>query len=164
MSLYHHVASKDDLLDGMIDVVFSEIDLPSGEGWKAAMRQRAIGFMESRTSPRAGDAAASRRRHRMPPGCRLLDRAGRARVLGPRQLHLRVRASGAQPAVRHSRPDHRTPASQAGARFPADEYPHLAELTAEHVLQPGYEYSNEFEFGLDLILDGLERTCDRTPE
>ena len=50
------------------------------------------------------------------------------------------------------------------ARFPADEYPHLAELTAEHVLQPGYEYSNEFEFGLDLILDGLERTCDRTSE
>src|ERR1700710_961523 len=43
MSLYHHVANKDDLLDGMIDVVFGEIELPSGcAAWKAAMRQRAI--------------------------------------------------------------------------------------------------------------------------
>src|SRR6516164_10369153 len=65
MSLYNHVASKGDLLDGMIDIVFSEIDLPSGGGdWKAVMRRRAIsarqvlrrhpwaiGLMESRTSP-----------------------------------------------------------------------------------------------------------------
>ena len=43
------------------------------------------------------------------------------------------------------------------AQFPRDEYPHLTELTIEHVLQPGYDYGNEFEFGLDLILDGLER-------
>src|SRR5262250_3849139 len=43
MSLYNHVASKSDLLDGMIDVVFSEIGLPPGhDGWKPAMRQRAI--------------------------------------------------------------------------------------------------------------------------
>jgi hypothetical protein len=43
------------------------------------------------------------------------------------------------------------------AEFPVDEYPHLAELTLEHVLQPGYDYGDEYEFGLDLILDGLER-------
>jgi hypothetical protein len=47
-------------------------------------------------------------------------------------------------------------------RFPADEYPHLTELTVEHVLQPGYDYGNEFEFGLDLILDGLERARNAT--
>src|SRR5262245_12466733 len=65
MSLYNHVASKSDLLDGMIDIVFSEIDLPPADvGWRTAMRQRAIsarqvlrrhrwaiGLMESRTSP-----------------------------------------------------------------------------------------------------------------
>src|SRR5438552_17069201 len=65
MSLYNHVANKDDLLDGMIDVVFGEIDLPPADGnWKDAMRRRAIsvrqalrhhpwaiGLMESRTSP-----------------------------------------------------------------------------------------------------------------
>ena len=44
------------------------------------------------------------------------------------------------------------------AQLTPDEYPHLAELTLEHVLQPGYDYGDEFEFGLDLILDGLERT------
>jgi hypothetical protein len=43
------------------------------------------------------------------------------------------------------------------ARFTPDEYPHLTELTVQHVLQPGYDYGDEFEFGLDLILDGLER-------
>ena len=65
MSLYNHVASKDELLDGMVDLVFGEIDLPAaGAPWKTAMRQRAasarqalarhrwaIGLMESRTSP-----------------------------------------------------------------------------------------------------------------
>jgi hypothetical protein len=43
------------------------------------------------------------------------------------------------------------------AQLPADEYPHLTELTIEHVLKPGYDYGDEYEFGLDLILDGLER-------
>jgi len=47
------------------------------------------------------------------------------------------------------------------AQFPADEYPHLAELTIKHVLQPGYDYGNEYEFGLDLILDGLERILEQ---
>jgi AcrR family transcriptional regulator len=69
MSLYHHVANKDDLLDGMVDLVFGEIELPSGDaGWKAAMRRRAIsarealrrhpwatGLMESRSTPGAAN-------------------------------------------------------------------------------------------------------------
>ena len=73
MSLYNHVANKDDLLDGMIDLVFSEIGLPSGgSDWKTAMRQRAIsarevlsrhrwaiGLMDSRSSP----GAATLRHH-----------------------------------------------------------------------------------------------------
>ena len=41
-------------------------------------------------------------------------------------------------------------------RFPAGDYPHLTELTIDHVLQPGYDYGDEYQFGLDLILDGLE--------
>src|SRR2546425_1130228 len=65
MALYRHVANRDDLVDGMIDVVFSEIDLPSsGADWRTAMRRRAIsvrdvlsghrwaiGMMESRAKP-----------------------------------------------------------------------------------------------------------------
>ena len=47
------------------------------------------------------------------------------------------------------------------AQFPVDDYPHLAELTIEHILKPGYDYGEEFEYGLDLILDGLERALDR---
>ena len=46
------------------------------------------------------------------------------------------------------------------ARFPADDYPHLTEAMAEHVGKPGYDYADEFEFGLDLILDGVERLRD----
>src|SRR3954463_13544583 len=43
VALYNHVANKEDLLDGMIDIVFSEIDLPSTRGsWKTAMRRRAV--------------------------------------------------------------------------------------------------------------------------
>ncbi len=40
--------------------------------------------------------------------------------------------------------------------LPVDEFPHLMELTTEHILQPGYDFGAEFEFGLDLILDGIE--------
>ena len=51
----------------------------------------------------------------------------------------------------------RSVAEQMLAHLPADAYPHLAELTVDHVLQPGYDFGDEFEFGLELILDGLER-------
>ena len=42
-------------------------------------------------------------------------------------------------------------------RVPADRYPHLRELTTEHVMQPGYDYADEFTFGLELLLESLER-------
>ena len=42
--------------------------------------------------------------------------------------------------------------------LPAEDYPHLAEMIIEHALKPGYDYAEEFNFGLDLILDGLERS------
>ena len=42
--------------------------------------------------------------------------------------------------------------------FPVDAYPHFAELAVEHALKPGCDYGDEFEYGLDVILDGLERT------
>ena len=41
--------------------------------------------------------------------------------------------------------------------FPADEYPNLAAFVTEHIMQPGYDFGDEFEYGLDVILDGLER-------
>ena len=81
MSLYHYVPNKEVLLDGMIDVVFGEIELPSTDvDWRTAMRRRAIstrevlnrhrwavGLMESRTQPGARQPPAARRRPRLPP-------------------------------------------------------------------------------------------------
>ena len=48
-------------------------------------------------------------------------------------------------------------------QFPAGEYPHLVELATEHILQPGYDFGDEFDFGLDLILDALNSRYQSTP-
>ena len=170
MSLYNHVANKEDLLDGMIDVVFAEIDLPTGRAdWRAAMRQRAIsarrvlsrhgwaiGLMESRSSP----GPATLRHHDAVIGC--LRDAGFSIELAAHAFSVLDSYIYGFALQERSLP-FPTPEQTAGlaqdilASFPADKYPHLTELTARHVLQPGYDYGDEFEFGLDLILDGLER-------
>jgi len=169
MSLYTHVANKDDLLDGMIDMVFSEIDLPSGEdGWKTAMRQRAIsvrrvlsrhrwaiGLMESRTSP----GPATLRHHDAVIGC-LRDAGFSIELAAHAYSVLDSYIYGF--ALQERGLPFNTPAESSAlahamlARLPADDYPHLAEFTLRHVLQAGYDYGNEYGFGLDLILDGLE--------
>ena len=173
MSLYNHVASKGDLLDGMIDYVFSEIGLPSAEAnWKRAMRQRAvsarqvlirhrwaIGLMESRSSP----GPATLRHHDAVIGS--LRGAGFPIALAAHAfsvLDSYIYGFALQEASLPFDAGEETAdlARMIMARFTPDEYPHLTELTVEHVLQPGYDYGNEFEFGLDLILGGLERGRD----
>ena len=173
MSLYNHVADKDDLLDGMVDVVFGEIDLPTGEdGWRAAMRQRAIsarealarhpwgiGLMESRTSP----GPATLRHHDAVLG--VLRGAGFSIELAAHAfsaLDSYIYGFALQEAsLPFDTAQEAAEVAQAILRqLPTDQYLHLAELTVEHVLQPGYDYADEFEFGLDLILDGLERARD----
>jgi AcrR family transcriptional regulator len=173
MSLYHHVANKDDILDGLVDVVFSEIDLPSGEeGWRAAMRRRAIsarealrrhpwatGLMESRPTP----GAANLRHHDAVLG--VLRGAGFPVELAAHAYSLLDSYIYGFALQEASLPFH-TPEEAAQvaqaimAEFPASEYPHLTEIAVDHVLQPGYDYGNEYLFGLDLILDGLERALD----
>ena len=173
MSLYNHVTNKDDVLDGMIDVVFSEIDLPSSEtDWKTAMRQRAIsvrevlsrhrwaiGLMESRASP----GPATLEHHDAVIGS--LRNAGFS-------IELTAHAYSAldsyiygfamqEPSMPFDTPEETAEVAQAiMAQFSTGAYPHLTELAVEHVLQPGYDYANEFEFGLDLILDGLDGVHD----
>ncbi|GGK84351.1 TetR/AcrR family transcriptional regulator [Streptomyces flaveus] len=170
MSLYTHVANKEDLLNGMIDSVFTEIDLPSDEDdWKTAMRQRAlsmrqvlsrhrwaIGLMESRASP----GPATLRHHDAVLGC--LRKAGFSVALTAHAysaLDSYIYGFALQERdLPFDTPDETAELAQAIlAQAPADQYPHLAELTTEHILSPGYDYSDEFEFGLDLILDGLQR-------
>jgi AcrR family transcriptional regulator len=171
MSLYRHVANKVDLLDGMIDVVFGEIEVPSGaDGWRTAMRQRAIsvrralsrhrwaiGLMESRSSP----GPATLRHHDTVIG--VLRGAGFSPELTAHAysvLDSYIYGFALQErSLPFDSPEETAEMAQAFlAQFPADVYPHLAELTTEHVLRPGYDYGDEFEFGLDLILDGLERS------
>jgi AcrR family transcriptional regulator len=174
MSLYNHVANKEDLLDGMIDVVFSEIEPPSAkDSWKTAMRQRAnsiravlsrhpwaIGLMESRTSP----GPATLRHHDAVIGC--LREAGfsvelAAHAFSALDSYIYGFALQERSLPFHTPEETSELAKAILEQFPADEYPHLAELTIDHVLQPGYDYGNEYEFGLDLILDGLEKNLRR---
>ena len=173
MSLYNHVANKDDLLDGMIDVVFSEIGLPSADGdWKMAMRQRAIsvrealsrhrwaiGLMESRTSP----GAATLRHHDAVIGT--LRDAGFSIELAAHAysaLDSYIYGFALQEASLPFDTGAQTAdvAQEIMAQYSPGEYPHLTELATKHVLQPGYDYGNEFAYGLDLILNGLERATD----
>jgi Tetracyclin repressor-like, C-terminal domain len=72
------------------------------------------------------------------------------------QLRLRVRAAGGEPPFTTPQETAELARSMM-AGLPADAYPHLTEVAVAHVLQPGYDFGDEFEFGLDLILDGLER-------
>jgi AcrR family transcriptional regulator len=175
MSLYNHVANKDDVLDGMVDAVFGEIELPAaGTAWRSAMRARAvsarevlsrhtwaIGLMESRTSP----GPATLRHHDAVLGT--LREAGFS-------VELAAHAFSAldsytygfalqESSLPFDTPEETGELAQAILEeLPAEKYPHLSELTVEHVLQPGYDYGNEFGFGLDLILDGLERARSPT--
>lgn len=168
MSLYNHVASKDELLDGMIDLVFAEIELPRDADWKTAMRQRAvsarrvlshhhwaIGLMESRRTP----GPATLRHHDAVIGC--LREAGFPISLVAHAYALLdsyVYGFALQEASLPFETGEQTAelAESILANLSPDQYPYLKELTAEHVLQPGYDYANEYEFGLDLILDGLD--------
>ena len=174
MSLYNHVANKDDLLDGMVDMVFGEIGLPpGGAGWKPAMRQRAISalgvlgrhpwatsLMESRTSP----GPATLEHHDAVIRC-LREDGFSIELAAHAYSAIDSHIYGFALQQRSMPMDTPEQAAAAAAYFlrqlPADRYPYLAELTVEHVLQPGYDYAEEFEFGLDLILDGLERVRDR---
>jgi AcrR family transcriptional regulator len=170
MALYYHVPSKEALIDGMIDLVFAEIEVPADGDWKAAMRGRAVsvrevlgrhrwanGLMESRSTP----GPANLRHHDAVIGC--LRRAGfPITLVAHAYAVLDSYVYGfamSDRALPFDSPEQIAELAQAIlARFPVDEYPYLAELTFEHVLKPGYDYGEEFAFGLDLVLDGLERS------
>jgi AcrR family transcriptional regulator len=168
MSVYNHVANKDDILDGIVDLVFSEIDLPSeGAEWKPAMRNRAISaheallrhpwatsLMQSRTKP----GPATLRHHDTVLGT--LRKAGFSVVMAAHAFSV-IDGYVYGFALQQINIPLQTPeqVAEVGAGILqqlAGAYPHLAEMITEHAMKPGYDYAEEFEFGLDLILDGLE--------
>lgn len=170
MAVYHHVANKDEILDGIVDVVFGEIYVPSTQGeWRSELRRRGLSarsvlrrhpwatpLMESR--PNAGPATL--RHHDAVIGT--LRAGGFSIALAAHAYALldgHLYGSALQEAGLPFDSPEMVPAIAEAflAHFPTQTYPHLAELTTKHVLAPGYDFANEFEFGLDLILDGLER-------
>ncbi len=172
MALYKHVANKEELLDGMVDIVFGEIELPPEDSdWRSAMRRRAIsthealirhtwaiGMMESRHP-----GPANLRNHDAVMGC--LRRAGFL-------FKMAIHAYSVQDAYIYGfalqemdtafeTPDSAGQAAQRRAETIGglESYPYLAEI-AEQLPGSGYDNSVEFAWGLDLILDGLERLRD----
>lgn len=169
MSLYNHVSNKEDLLDAMIDAVFDEIEQPSShDDWKSAMTKRArsvraalarhrwsIGLMESRTAP--GPATLSH--HESAIAC--LRDAGfsitlTAHALSALDSYIYGFALLERTVPFSTAAETAERAETLLATFPVDQYPHLAEMTVHHVLQPGYDPELEYEYGLALILDRLE--------
>jgi AcrR family transcriptional regulator len=172
MSLYNHVANKDDLLDGMVDLVFSEIEPPGAGGdWKTELRQRAmatraalarhrwaIGEMEGRTD----HGPANMRVHDAVLGC--LRAAGFS-------YEMTVHAYSLQDAyiygfaLQESDMSSRTPgdfADEAQRQMRAyasvlADYPYVADVVGGHVAKVGYDYDQEFLFGIEVILDRLEQ-------
>ena len=176
MSIYHHVANKDEILDGMVDVVFSEIDRPETDtDWKAAIRGRAVSartvlarhrwatpMMESRPTP----GPETLRHHDAVIGC--FRRAGfsiemtaHAYALVDNYIYGFALQEANLPATGGE--EMADLAETIIEPLPADDYPHLVELATEYIMQPGYDFGNEFDFGLELILDGLESASRPDP-
>jgi AcrR family transcriptional regulator len=176
MSLYYHVPDKDALLDGMIDLVFGEIELPTTDlDWKAALRRRAIstrrtllrhpwaiGRMEATKAPGPSDL----RLHDAVLGC-LLGAGFSAQsavqaysvqdayiygfALQERTLPVGGRDEFARVAKKRVRQ------VETKVEDAARLYPHLAQVVGGYIAKHGYSSEEAFEIGLDVILDGLER-------
>ncbi|MEU8675276.1 TetR/AcrR family transcriptional regulator [Streptomyces sp. NPDC048560] len=171
MSLYHHVANKDEILDGIVNVVFAEIELPDdAPDWKSAMRLRAssartvlsrhtwaLGLLESRRNP----GPATLRHHdwvigRLRGAGFSIGEAAHAFSTLDSYVYGFVLQESSLPF--DTSEDLEDVAETIIEQLPADTYPHLTEMITDHALRPGYAYANEFMPGLDLILDGLERS------
>ena len=168
MSVYYYVANKDEILDGLVDLVFSEIELPTpGGDWRAEMERRAhsarrvlrshpwaIGLMESRSSP----GPATLRHH--DAVIATLRGAGFSQELTAHAYALldsytygfALQEVGLPFEGSDSVGDVAGPIME---RFSTGEYPHLVEMATDYYLRPGYDFGDEFGWGLGLILDGL---------
>ena len=171
MSVYHYVANKSEILDGIVDEVFSEIDLPPGNGdWRSEIRRRAnsarrvlrghpwaIGLLESRKAP----GPATLRHHDAMIGTL---RAAGFSVEMTAHAYALLDSYVYGFAVQEAALPFDGPETVADVaepimhQFPAGEYPHLVEMATEYILLPGYDFGDEFEFGLNVILDALTRS------
>jgi AcrR family transcriptional regulator len=172
MALYKHVANKDELLDGMVDIVFGEIESPViDDDWRSAMRRRAISVREAMTRhswaiglmETRSPGPANLRNHNAVMGC--LREAGFS-------FEMAIHAYSVQDAYIYGfaqqektlgfqAPGDAGEAAQRRAKSigSPDQYPYLAEI-AVRLPESGFDNAVEFTWGLDLILDGLELILD----
>jgi AcrR family transcriptional regulator len=169
MSVYHYVANKDEILDGIVDLVFSEIELPElGGNWQSEMRRRAnsarrvlrhhhwaIALLQSRINP----GPATLRHHNAIIGALRgagfsVELTAHAFALIDSYVYGFALSEAALPI--HG-PDSVADVAESMMQqfFDPGAYPHLVEFTTEHILKPDYDFGDEFEFGLTLILDAL---------
>jgi AcrR family transcriptional regulator len=172
MSAYYYFANKEQLLDGMVDVVFGEIEPPSTDAdWKTAMRSRAVATREALNRHRWAIGHMEGRTDHGPANLGLHDAVlGCLRAAGF-SLEATVHAYSIQDSYIYGFVLQETDmASETTDDFAAEArrqmdayaeqlaaYPHLVEVVGGHVAKVGYDYDTEFLFGLDLILEGLDR-------
>lgn len=171
MSLYNYVSNKDDLLDAMVDAVHAEIELPDDHAeWKSAVRARSV---STRQVLAAHGWAIQLMQSRIASGPATLGHndwvIGVLRDAGF-SLAMTAHAFSVIDSYVSGFAQQEASLPFEGAEVPVEViemfvsqlqpevYPHLSEFATKHVLQPGYSYAEEFVFGLDLILDGLERS------
>ena len=172
MSLYHHVASKDALLDGMVDIVFGEIDPPApGGDWKAELRKRALSTRAALGRHRWAVGEMEGRGDHGPANLRIHDAVLGCLLGAGFSEEMAVHAYSIQDAYIYGFALQQTDmSSQTPEDFAAEaqrqmvdyeavlaDYPHLVRVVGGYVAKAGYDYDTEFLFGLDVILDGLER-------
>lgn len=170
MSLYYYVANKEEILDGIVDMVFSEIQPPEpGGDWRAEMRRRAhgvrsalrrhpwaVGLLESRSAP----GPATLRHHEATlatlreAGFSVQLTAHAYALLDSYIYGFAIQEAALPFEGRDTAAEITNPIME---RFATGEYPRMVEIAVEHVLKPGYDFGDEFGFGVDLILEGLNR-------
>jgi AcrR family transcriptional regulator len=171
-SLYNHVAGKDDLLDSMVDLVVAEIDLPpTGAAWKEAMRRRAVSAREVFARHRWAAALIDSRGRSGPSSLSYADRvlgfllqagftpgiaANAFLSLDSYIYGFERQRSSISPAADE---DSTEVAQEVLDAIPQDAFPSLARVAMEYATKP-YDEAAAFDFGLDLILDGLERLLE----
>ncbi|MCW2761653.1 MAG: transcriptional regulator, TetR family [Marmoricola sp.] len=173
MSVYHHVANKDEIIDGIVDLVFSEFELPEPGGeWREEMRRRAISaravlrvhpwaipLLQSRTSP--GEATLTHLNAvigTLREGGFPVDLTAHAYALLDSYIYGFAMSEASLPINGPETVAEVAESMSMMEVFSTGAFPHLVEFSTEHVLKPGYDFGLEFEFGLDLVLDGLARS------
>lgn len=169
MSLYYHVKSKDDILDGMLDVVYSEFSTPrAGDEWRTAMQERA----ESMRSVLAQHPWAISIKARTSPGAATLGHldsvigclraaglsmplTGHAMSILDSYVHGFAQQEASLPLDAAGDVGGATKDIMAQQKQMAQAFSNLADMAVSLILQPGYAYGHEFDFGLKLILDGI---------